>query len=166
MAIYTVEDLCNQALREIGYPTPKNMRKLLLGALCLAPLMAVLLPGLAAAQGVAPVAGGQNFNITPTDCSGTIATGGTAQNAFGAQVALHGFTIANIDTTAGSGEPLWISFTTAAAASTAGSYPLAAPIATTFAFLSSFTAPPGFGSNHAVSVIAVTTGHKYSCTYW
>lgn len=133
------------------------MRKVLLGALCLV---------LAVTPAFAQIGGGQNFNITPTDCSGTIAAGGVAQNAFGAQVALHGFTIANIDTTAGSGEPLWISFTTTAAASTAGSYPLAAPTTTTFAFLSSFTAPPGFGSNHAVSVIAVTTGHKYSCTYW
>lgn len=133
------------------------MRKFLLAALCLA---------LASAPAFAQIGSAQSFNITPTDCSGTIATGGTAQNAFGAQVSLHGFTIANIDTSAGAGEPLWISFTTTAAASTVGSYPLAAPTATTFAFLSSFTAPPGFGTNHAVSVIAATTGHKFSCTYW
>jgi hypothetical protein len=101
-------------------------------------------------------------NVTATDCSSTVTSGGTAQNAFTAQTALHGFTIANIDTT----EPLWISFTTTAAASTAGSYPLPAATATTFAGFGSFTAPPGFGLNHALSVIAATTGHKFSCTWW
>lgn len=105
-------------------------------------------------------------NITATDCSGSVTTGGTAQNAFAAQTTLHGFTIANIDPTSGSGEPVWISFTTTAAASTVASYPLAAPTATTFATLSSFTAPPGFGLNHALSIIAATTGHKWSCTWW
>lgn len=105
-------------------------------------------------------------NVTPTDCSGTITTGGTAQNAIAANAALHGFTIANIDASAGSGEPIWESLTTTAAASTVGSYPLAAPTATTFSGLSSYTTPLGFGTNHAVSVVAATTGHKFSCTYW
>lgn len=128
------------------------------------PVSASALPlptGAATAANQAPSA-----NVTATDCSGTISSGGTAQNAFTAQTTLHGFTIANIDPTSGSGEPLWISFTTTAAASTAGSYPLAAPTATTFASLSSFTTPPGFGLNHALSVIATTTGHKFSCTWW
>jgi hypothetical protein len=101
-------------------------------------------------------------NVTATDCSGTVTSGGTAQNAFTAQTALHGFTIANIDTT----EPLWISFTTTAAASGAGSYPLPAATVTTFAGFGSFTAPPGFGLNHALSVIAATTNHKFTCTWW
>jgi hypothetical protein len=101
-------------------------------------------------------------NVTATDCSGTVTTGGTAVNAFTAQTTLHGFTILNDDTT----EPLWISFTTTAAASTAGSYPLAPATATSFAGASSFTSPPGFGTNHALSVIAATTAHKYSCTWW
>ena len=99
---------------------------------------------------------------TPTDCSGTITTGGTAQNAFTAGSTKHGFTIVNLDTT----EPLWISFTTTAAANTAGSYPLQAPTASTFASPGSFTAPVGFGINTALSVIAATTGHKFSCTWW
>lgn len=107
-----------------------------------------------------------SVNITPTDCSGTITTGGTAQSAIAAQTTLHGFTVMNIDTSAGSGEPLWMSFTTTAAASTAASYPLAAPTATTFASTASFTTPPGFGTNHAVSIIGATTGHKFSCTWW
>lgn len=101
-------------------------------------------------------------NLTATDCSGSVTTGNTAQNAFTAQTTLHGFTIVNIDTT----EPLWISFTTTAAASTAGSYPLQAATATTFASPGSFTTPMGFGANHALSVIAATTGHKWSCTWW
>jgi hypothetical protein len=114
------------------------------------------------------VIGGVTFpvNTTPTDCSSTITSSSVAQNAFTAQTTLHGFTIANIDTAAGSGEPMWISFTTTASPSTVGSYPLAAPTATTFAGLSSFTAPSGYGLNHALSVVAVTAGDKYSCTWW
>ena len=107
-----------------------------------------------------------SINITATDCSGTVATGGTAVNAFTAQTTLHGFTIKNTDASAGSGEPLWISFTTTAAAGTAASYPLAAPATTTFANGESYTAPTGFGLNHALSVVAATSGHKFSCTFW
>ena len=105
-------------------------------------------------------------NVTPTDCSGTITTGGIAQPAIAAQTTLHGFTIGNIDASAGSGEPLWISFTATAAASTAASYPLAPPAATTFAGMGSYSTPPGFGTNHAVSIIGATTGHKFSCSWW
>jgi len=107
-----------------------------------------------------------NVNTTPTDCSGTITSGGTAQNAFTANAAIHGFTIANIDASAGSGEPLWISFTGTAVAAATASYPLAAPAATTFSGLSSYSSPMGFGMNTALSVIAATTGHKFSCTRW
>ena len=105
-------------------------------------------------------------NVTPTNCSSTITTGGTAQSAIAAQTTLHGFTIANIDSTTGSGEPLWISLTTTAAASTTASYPLAAPATTTFAGMGTYTTPPGFGVNHAISIIGATTGHKFSCTWW
>jgi hypothetical protein len=105
-------------------------------------------------------------NVTPTDCSGTITAGGTAQNAIAATATIHGFTIANIDAATGSGEPLWISFTTTAAASTVASYPLSAPTATTFTGLSSYSSPLGFGLNHALSIIGATTAHKFSCTYW
>lgn len=104
----------------------------------------------------------QSVNVTPTNCSGTVTAGGTAQNAFTAQTGLHGFTIANLDTS----EPLWISFTGTAAATATASYPLAAATATTFAGLSSYTSPPGFGINTALSVVAATTGHKWSCTWW
>jgi hypothetical protein len=119
---------------------------------------------IASDQGNTTVGGA--INVTPTDCSTTITTGGTAQNIIAANAALHGFTLANIDASAGSGEPLWMSFTTTAAPSATQSYPLAAPTATTFAGLSSYTTPFGFGTNHAVSIIGATTGHKISCTYW
>lgn len=105
-------------------------------------------------------------NVTPNDCSGTITAGGTAQVALAAQTTLHGLTIANIDSTTGSGEALWISFTTSAAASGTGSFALPPPAVTTFAGEGSYTSPPSFGTNHAVSVIAATTGHKFSCTWW
>jgi hypothetical protein len=115
---------------------------------------------IASNQSAVPTSGA--VNVGPTDCSGSVTTGGTAQNALTAQTTLHGLTIMNIDTT----EPLWISFTTTAAASTAGSFPLQAATATTFASPGSFTTPNGFGTNHALSVIAATTGHKWSCTWW
>lgn len=105
-------------------------------------------------------------NTTVTDCSLALTAGGVAQNAIAAQTSLHGFFIANIDSTAGSGEPVWYSLTGTAAAGTIGSYPLSAPTATTFANLSSYTTPPGLGTNYALSVIATTTGHKISCTWW
>lgn len=101
-------------------------------------------------------------NVTATDCSGTVTTGGTAVNAFTAQTTLHGFTIVNTNTA----EVMWISFTTTAAASTAGSYPIPAATATTFAGGGSFTSPPGFGLNHALSVVAATSAHSFSCTWW
>lgn len=111
-----------------------------------------------------PIVG--NTTVTPTNCSGTITTGGTAKNAFAANSALHGFRIDNIDASAGSGEPLWISFTTTAAAATIQSFPLAAPATTTFAGAGSYSTPLGFGFAGALSVVAATSGHKYSCIFW
>jgi hypothetical protein len=104
----------------------------------------------------------QPTNVTPTDCSGTIATGGTAQNAFTANAARKGFIIANIDTA----EVMWINFTGTAAASGTASYPLAPATATTFVGLNSFASPQGFAINTALSVVAATTAHKFSCTVW
>lgn len=104
----------------------------------------------------------QSQNLTPVDCSGALTAGGVAQNAHAAFATLRGMTIANIDTT----EVMWISFTGAAVAGAAGSFPLAPATATTFAGLSSYSTPPGFGYNTALSVIAATTGHKWSCIRW
>lgn len=101
-----------------------------------------------------------NSNVTPTDCSNTITLGGTAQNAIAANQFLNGFVIANLDTS----EVMWISFTGTAVAGAIGSYPLAPATVTTFAGLSSYFSSVGF--NRAVSVVAATTAHKYSCTRW
>lgn len=105
-------------------------------------------------------AGTQYSNTAPKDCSGTIATGGTAQNAFAANPYINGFQILNLDST----EPLWISFTGTASAGATGSYPLPAATATTFVGAGSFYTVIGF--NTALSVVAATTSHKYSCTRW
>jgi hypothetical protein len=109
---------------------------------------------------------GGSVNVTQTDCSIALTTGGTAQNIITAGATLHGFRIMNIDASAGSGEPVWMSFTTTAAASTIASYPLAAPTATTFAGAGSYSAEFASGTNGNVSVVAATTGHKISCTKW
>jgi hypothetical protein len=97
--------------------------------------------------------------MTPTDCSGSISTGGTAQNAITAQTTLHGFQFMNLST-----DPMWISFTGTAALTTAGSYFLVAASSTVPG--GSYSTPPGFGTNHALSVIAATTSDKFSCTWW
>lgn len=98
-------------------------------------------------------------NIGPTDCSGTITTGGTAQNAFAANAGVHGFTIMNLST-----DPMWISFTTTAAIGSVQSYLLGAGSTTTAG--GSYSSPLGFGINTALSVIAATTADKWSCTRW
>jgi hypothetical protein len=100
-------------------------------------------------------------NVGPADCSGTITLGGTAQNAITAQAnGRNGFQIANLDVA----EVMWISLTGTAVAGAVGSYPLAPATATTFAGLSSYYS--GIGFNTALSVVAATTGHKFSCTRW
>lgn len=99
-------------------------------------------------------------NRTATDCSGTITTGGTAQVAIPTNTGVGGFQIINIDTS----EPLWISITGTATAATAGSFPLAAATVTTFANAGTYYSPIGF--SHAISIVATTTGHKFTCTRW
>ena len=104
-------------------------------------------------------------NVTPSDCSGTITAGGTAQTLIAASITIHGFQVQNIDSSAGGGELIWFSLTGTAAAATAGSYSLVPPAGTTTQGFS-YSTPFGFGINHAVSIIAATTGHKFSCTSW
>ena len=122
-------------------------------------LLFLLFPTLAFAQSAATPIINQT-DIGPGDCSGTITTGGTAQNAFAAARTRHGFQITNIDTS----EPMWISFTGTATANTQGSYPLAAATVTTFVGAGAYYSSVGF--NTALSIIAATTGHKFSCTVW
>lgn len=101
-----------------------------------------------------------NVNVGPGNCSGTITSGGTAQTMLIANTNRKGFQVLNFDTT----EPMWISFTGTAAANTIGSYPIPAATATTFAGAGSYYSNIGF--NTAISIVAATTGHKFSCTNW
>jgi hypothetical protein len=99
-------------------------------------------------------------NVTPIDCSGPLTLGGTAQNALNPSKGRQGFQIQNLDTS----EALWINLNGVAAASTAGSYALASATSTTFQNGGSFYTTYGF--NTAISIVAATTGHKYTCTVW
>ena len=104
-------------------------------------------------------------NITEHDCSVTLTAGTTAQNAFAATATIHGFRIMNIDTT--HVEDVWFSTTTTAAPNTIASYRLAAsPAVGTSIQSAAYTTTFGEGVNTALSVVAATTGHLISCTYW
>jgi hypothetical protein len=116
--------------------------------------------------GTADAKVGGAANVPTVDCSIALTAGNTAQNIITAFPGLHGFRIMNIDAAAGSGEPVWISFTGVAVAGAIGSYPLAAPTVTTFAGAGSYSAELGSGPNTSISVVAATTGHKISCTRW
>lgn len=98
-------------------------------------------------------------------CSVTIANANTALN-LPIPSSAHGFTVANADNTSGGGEPVWMSLAATAAAGDINSAPLAAPTATTYAALASFTGPPNSPSKQPVSVVAATAGHKIFCAYW
>lgn len=95
-------------------------------------------------------------NTTMTDCGGTVTTGGTAQNAFGAASTRHGFILRNLSTTT----LLYWSLTTAASTSATTSAPLYA--ATT----GSESYYQGFGPSTALSVIASDTSHPFFCMTW
>ena len=104
-------------------------------------------------------------NVTEHDCSGSISVADTAVTLISASATIHGYRIANIDSGHGD-EVAWFSTTTTAAASTAQSFPLPPPTPTTFAGFGSYTSPPGEGVNSNLSVVAHTSGHIISCTYW
>lgn len=99
-------------------------------------------------------------NRVMTDCSGTITTGGTAQTIIPATTGVSGFYIVNLDTT----EPLWLNIGGAATAGNQGSAPIVAGAATTYSGTGSFYS--GYGYNAIVSVLAATTGHKFTCKRW
>ena len=98
-------------------------------------------------------------NVTPTDCSGSIAVGGTAQPLITAQTTLHSFMVANMS----NGDELMLSITGTAAASGVSSYPLL-PLTTTGQ--GTFVAPFGLGTNHAVSIVGPNTSDPFTCTWW
>ncbi len=105
-------------------------------------------------------------NVTPTNCSGTIANGNSPQTVIAPSATIRGFSIGNIDPTTGGGEPLCISFSGPATCGSPGSWPLGAPAPTSLAGMGSYTTPAGFGPNAGLSVVAATAGHAFSCTQW
>jgi hypothetical protein len=103
-----------------------------------------------------------NPTVVPVSCSGTVVTGGTAVTPIAAQSVNSGFIIQNLDTA----EPLWISFTGTAVAAAVGSFALPPGTATTYANVGMFVSPIYFGLGGALSVVAATSGHKFSCVKW
>lgn len=106
--------------------------------------------------------------IAATNCSGSITLGGTAQVAIAVPTVfavIHGYSICNVDNTHGP-EVLWFSPVGTAVAAAAGSYPLNYPTAVTYANPGCYTTPDTWSSNGAVSVLAATTAHVYTCWWW
>lgn len=84
-----------------------------------------------------------------TDCSGTITAGGTAQTLVAANTGRQYLFIQNVDAS----EDLWFNYTTAATADKPS---------IRLAPRESYESSGGFVSTELVSVIAATTGHKYT----
>jgi len=96
----------------------------------------------------------------PTDCSGTIAIGGTAQQLIGAASGMHGFQLQNL-----SPDPLAISWVTVTpAVLTPGSYTLNSGSAS--AAGGSYQSPLGLGITAAVYIVGGTTTDAFSCSWW
>lgn len=92
---------------------------------------------------------------TASDGSGTIASGNLAQDLFGGVVPTNGFAVYNPDTN----EDLWISLSTTAAIGGQGSIRVAANGG-------GYEMPPTAKPFHKISIIAVTTGHKFTAIKW
>ncbi len=90
-----------------------------------------------------------------SDGSGTITSGGTAQTLFGGATPTNGFGVYNPDLT----EDLWISLFTTAAIASSGSIRLAANGGW-------YETPPDMKPSNSVSIIAATTGHKFTADRW
>ncbi len=88
----------------------------------------------------------------PADRSGAVTTGGTAQTPVAANVGRQWLFIQNIDAV----EDLWVSIVGTAVVGAAGSVLLPAKGAWVF------EDGQGFVPSSAVSVIAATTGHKFT----
>lgn len=92
----------------------------------------------------------RSLSAAAVDKSGSLTSGGTAQQLAAANTTRHYLLIQNID----GSEDMWVSFTGTAAGSTAGSFLI--PAKGMLAFDGNYV-PTG-----AVSIVAATTGHKWS----
>jgi len=90
---------------------------------------------------------------TVVDGSGTITTGGTAQNLFTGTTPVAGFAVGNPGTTS-----LWISKSTTAAPNAAGSVEVAPGML--------YETPSEYTPNHAVSIYGATTGQPFTAERW
>jgi hypothetical protein len=96
------------------------------------------------------------------DCSGAIATRGTAIQLIPPATGAKFLMIQNIDSI----EALWFSLTGTAVPGTAGSFVLPPSQARGFATSSLQEFLFGAATPIGLSVIAGTVGHKISCTWW
>jgi hypothetical protein len=97
---------------------------------------------------------------TEIDHSGTIAVGGTAQILMNANANRRGWRLQNIDSTLPS-EEIWVRTTGTAVIGGAGSFAISAYSTAGF--------PGGYiegKSTQAISIIAATTGHKFTAVEW
>ncbi len=91
---------------------------------------------------------------TVVDGSGTITTGGMAQNLFSGATPSAGFEIYNPHASAS----LWISKTGTAAPNAAGSIEIVPG--------GMYVTPPGYIPNHAVSIYGATTSQPFTAERW
>lgn len=89
------------------------------------------------------------------DGSGTITLGGTAQNLFGGIQPPHGFIVFN---PAATGDTLWFNDGSTAVANGAGSIGLPPG--------AYWESPPDYIPNGIVSIVAATTGDKFTAKWW
>jgi hypothetical protein len=88
------------------------------------------------------------------DGSGSITTGNTAQNLFGGTIPTNGYLIANPNAS----DALWFNEGGTAAANAAGSIAIAA--------LGSFATPSGYKPVGVISIVAASTGDKFTAKRW
>ena len=92
---------------------------------------------------------------TASDGSGTVVSGGTAQTLFSGVVPTNGFTVHNPDAS----EDLWISMTNTVTANGQGAIIVAQGGG-------SYTTPSGLKPAQAITLVATTSGHKFTAIKW
>jgi hypothetical protein len=90
-----------------------------------------------------------------SDGSGTITTGGTAQNLFTGATPTNGYAVYNPDPT----NDLWINEGAAALANGSGSIRVSANGG-------AYETPPGYKPFHAVSIVGAVTAQKFTARQW